>query len=124
LLVVPGGGNELQSDAYTLGSLFKTRGYSTIYYGKWHLGVSAQSDPQYCGFDEWRLGFYGSSDGTLSGDNMVRFHAPAALPESGTIVVRESRSQHDLRVHVRQRPHGHRNGPRGDACRLGGTVAR
>jgi arylsulfatase len=89
-IVVPGGTNELQGDEYTLGNLFKDRDYSTIYYGKWHLGESAQSDPQMFGFDEWRLGFYGSSDGTLSGDNMVRYHAPAALQESGTIMVREA----------------------------------
>ena len=50
-IVGPGGTNELQSDEYTLVNLFKDRGYSTIYYGKWHLGDSAQSDPQMFGFD-------------------------------------------------------------------------
>ena len=90
LIVVPGGSNELQPHEYTLGNLFKEREYSTVYYGKWHLGESAQSDPQYFGFDEWRYGFYGSSDGTLSGDNMRRFHAPADLQEAGTIMVREA----------------------------------
>jgi arylsulfatase len=92
MLVVPGGANELQSDEFTLGNLFKARDYTTAYYGKWHLGESVQSEPQFFGFDEWRYGFYGSSDGTLSGDNMIRFHAPEALQESGTIMVRESRS--------------------------------
>jgi arylsulfatase len=95
LLVVPGGSNELQPDEYTLGNVFKDCDYSTVYYGKWHLGESAQSDPQYFGFDEWRYGFYGSSDGTLSGDNMIRFHAPEALQEAGTIMVRESRSPNE-----------------------------
>ncbi len=92
LIVVPGGTNELASDEYTLGNVFKDRGYSTIYYGKWHLGESVQSEPQFFGFDQWRYGFYGSSDGTLSGDNMVKFHAPADLQQAGTIMVREALS--------------------------------
>mgnify|MGYP001814149000 FL=1 len=92
LIVVPGGTNELGSDEYTLGNVFKDRDYKTIYYGKWHLGESIESEPQFFGFDEWRYGFYGSSDGTLSGDNMVKFHAPTDLQQAGTIMVRESRS--------------------------------
>ena len=92
LVVVPGGANQLQSDEYSLGNLFKDQGYKTIYYGKWHLGETTESEPQYFGFDEWRFGFYGSSDGTLNGDNMSRYQAPVALQEEGVMYVREAKS--------------------------------
>jgi arylsulfatase len=90
LVIAPGGTNELQAHEYTLGNLFKDAGYDTAYYGKWHLGESTESEPQFFGFDQWRFGFYGSSDGTLYGDNMSRYQAPQALVDSGTIYVREA----------------------------------
>ncbi len=90
LVIAPGGTNQLQAGEYTLGNLFKDAGYDTAYYGKWHLGESTESEPQFFGFDQWRFGFYGSSDGTLYGDNMSRHHAPQAMVEAGTIYVREA----------------------------------
>lgn len=90
LVIAPGGTNELQSHEYTLGNLFKDAGYDTAYYGKWHLGESTESEPQYFGFDQWWFGFYGSSDGTLYGDNMSRYHAPQPLVDGATIYVREA----------------------------------
>ncbi len=90
LVVVPGGENQLGTDEYTLGNLFKDRGYDTAYYGKWHLGETTESEPQFFGFDQWRFGFYGSSDGTLYGDNMSRHHAPQALVDAATIHIREA----------------------------------
>jgi arylsulfatase A-like enzyme len=78
LITFPGS-NELLNHEFTIGDLFKSAGYRTVYYGKWHLGVSTETEPQYRGFDEWRLGFYGSSDGTLYGDNISRSHGPPAL---------------------------------------------
>jgi len=92
LIVAPGGTNELKGDEFTLGKLFKSQEYSTIYYGKWHLGETTESEPQYHGFDEWRFGFYGSSDGTLNGDNMSRYQAPISLQKEGVMYARESRS--------------------------------
>ncbi|HEY6525387.1 MAG TPA: sulfatase-like hydrolase/transferase [Solirubrobacteraceae bacterium] len=89
LITVPGG-HELGADEFTLGDLFKRAGYRTIYYGKWHLGASTETEPQYHGFDEWRLGFYGSSDGTLYGDNISRTHGPAALHDRNVIQIREA----------------------------------
>ena len=86
------GTNELQPDEYTLGNLFKDAGYDTAYYGKWHLGESTKTEPQYFGFEQWRFGFYGSSDGTLYGDNMSRYQAPQALQDAATIYVREAMS--------------------------------
>ena len=90
LVIAPGGDGGLQSHEYTLGNLFKDAGYDTAYYGKWHLGESTKTEPQYFGFDQWRFGFYGSSDGTLYGDNMSRYHAPQALQDAATIYVREA----------------------------------
>jgi arylsulfatase A-like enzyme len=89
LITFPGS-NELPANEFTLGDLFKSAGYRTIYYGKWHLGSSTETEPQYHGFDEWRCGFYGSSDGTLYGDDISRTHGPAALLEANTIKVREA----------------------------------
>lgn len=91
LVVAPGSPNQLQPSEVTLGDLFKSQGYRTSYYGKWHLGETTDSEPQYHGFDEWRFGFYGSSDGTLNGDNLRAFHAPEALQEEGVMWVREAR---------------------------------
>lgn len=92
LVVVPGGRNQLQSNEFTLGHLFKNQNYKTIYYGKWHLGESTESEPQYFGFNEWRFGFYGSSDGTQNGDNMVRYQAPLSLQKEGAMYIREAKS--------------------------------
>lgn len=89
LISVPGS-NEILPNEFSLGDLFTQAGYDTVYYGKWHLGASTETEPQYHGFDEWRFGFYGSSDGTLAGDNMSRFHAPSGLREHNLIDVRQS----------------------------------
>jgi len=40
----------------TLAELLKTRGYHTLFFGKWHLGETATSRPEARGFDE-TLGF-------------------------------------------------------------------
>ncbi len=45
----------IHDDEVTLGELFKSRGYATAIYGKWHLGHHRQFLPQQHGFDE----FYG-----------------------------------------------------------------
>lgn len=92
LVVAPGGSNQLQSDEFTLGDMFKSKGYNTIYYGKWHLGETTESEPQYFGFDEWRFGFYGSSDGTLNGDNMSRYRAPVTLQKEGVMYIRHGKT--------------------------------
>src|SRR6516164_8620883 len=55
LATLPGTPNTLSSKAYTMGQLFKDAGYATAIYGKWHLGIEAQSLPGAHGFDD----FYG-----------------------------------------------------------------
>jgi arylsulfatase len=89
LITFPGS-NELGGQEFTIGDMFKSAGYRTAYYGKWHLGQSTETEPQYHGFDEWRFGFYGSSDGTLYGDNISRTHGPPAVLAANTIKVREA----------------------------------
>ncbi len=55
LFIIPGTPNTLPAKAYTMGTLFKDAGYATALYGKWHLGIEAQSLPSAHGFDT----FYG-----------------------------------------------------------------
>jgi arylsulfatase len=73
--------NTLQGEEFTLGELFGAGGYATAYVGKWHLGRAPQSQPQNQGFDEWRVGFFGSSDGVLYPDAMEESGAPAEVRE-------------------------------------------
>jgi arylsulfatase len=53
LIIVPGGPNTLSTRAVTMGELFKSAGYATAIYGKWHLGKDPQSLPTVHGFDEY-----------------------------------------------------------------------
>lgn len=100
LITFPGS-NELGADEFTLGDLFKSKGYRTAYYGKWHLGATTETEPQYHGFDQWRFGFYGSSDGTLYGDNISRTQGPAAVLWANTIKVRQATAPHTPSAELR-----------------------
>jgi arylsulfatase len=82
--------NTLQDDEFTLGELFSAAGYATAYVGKWHLGRSLQSQPQNQGFDEWRVGFFGSTDGVLYPDAMEELGAPPELRETATYWIVEA----------------------------------
>jgi arylsulfatase len=82
LIIAPGAGGGLQDDEFTLGEMFKSVGYNTTYVGKWHLGPAPQSQPQNQGFDQWLVGFFGSSDGTLSEAAMDMVGAPEALQKA------------------------------------------
>jgi arylsulfatase len=55
LIIVPGSLSTLSKSAITMGELFKSAGYATAIFGKWHLGAEPQSLPTAHGFDE----FYG-----------------------------------------------------------------
>lgn len=52
LIIVPGSQNTLSARAVTMGDLFKSAGYATAIFGKWHLGKDPQSLPAAHGFDE------------------------------------------------------------------------
>ena len=66
----------LKEEEVTLAEVFKSRGYDTAYMGKWHLGSDEESQPQNQGFDEWRFGFFGTTEATLYGESMARTKAP------------------------------------------------
>ncbi len=64
LVLVPGTSNTLQPEEVTLGEIMKSVGYSTAYYGKWHLGTENFSLPHSQGFDEF-WGIPNTTDETL-----------------------------------------------------------
>ncbi len=82
LIIAPGAGGGLQDDDVTLGELFKSVGYNTTYIGKWHLGPQPVSQPQNQGFDQWLLGFIGSTDSTLYGENIRSLGLPETLEQT------------------------------------------
>jgi arylsulfatase A-like enzyme len=55
LIAIEGSPYTLPARAFTMGELFKSAGYATAIFGKWHLGGASQSLPTAHGFDE----FYG-----------------------------------------------------------------
>lgn len=55
LIAIAGSPYTLPKSAYTMGEMFKSVGYTTAIYGKWHLGAAPESLPTSHGFDE----FYG-----------------------------------------------------------------
>ena len=91
LIIVPGASGGLQPDDVTLGTVFKSAGYNTTYVGKWHLGPEAESQPQNQGFDQWLLGFKGTTDGVLYGESMRTNGAPEALQKAAEIHIVEAR---------------------------------
>ena len=92
LIIPPGAGGGLQPDDVTLGKIFKSVGYNTTYIGKWHLGPGPQSQPQNQGFDQWLMGFKGSTDGVLYAASMRTAGAPEALQRALEVQLVEARS--------------------------------
>jgi arylsulfatase len=90
LVIPPGEGGGLATEEFTLGELFKSAGYDTAYMGKWHLGPAAENQPQNQGYDEWRLGFYGSTDSTLYEGHMNEVDAPQALRDAFSSYILEA----------------------------------
>ncbi|MHC4830125.1 MAG: arylsulfatase [Planctomycetota bacterium] len=91
LIIPPGGSGGLQPEEVTLGELFKSVGYSTTYVGKWHLGPGAGNQPQNQGYDQWLLGFAGSTDGTLYASSMAETNAPEAMRKALGVSILEAR---------------------------------
>jgi len=75
-IILRGTTNTLQDEEVTLGEVFKSKGYDTAYVGKWHLGSEKQSQPQNQGFDEWRHGFFGTTEATLYTESIERTKSP------------------------------------------------
>ena len=82
LIIVPGSQSTLSKGAVTMGELFKSVGYATAIFGKWHLGAEPQSLPTAHGFDE----FYGippdiSWDLVTYVDTTIMTHSSDAPPD-------------------------------------------
>jgi arylsulfatase len=84
LIIVPGAAGGLDKGDFTLGKLFKSAGYNTAYVGKWHLGPESKSQPQNQGFDQWLVGFKGTTDQVVYAENMKTFGAPEAFQKALT----------------------------------------
>jgi arylsulfatase len=84
LIIVPGASGGLDESDFTLGHLFKSVGYNTAYAGKWHLGPAAKSQPQNQGFDEWLIGFKGTTDQVMYKANMESLGAPESFQKALT----------------------------------------
>ncbi len=77
LIVIRGAGNTLEAREVTIAEALKERGYDTAMYGKWHIGMEAQSQPQNQGFDEW-YGILNSSDEALYAPLLRQAQVPGA----------------------------------------------
>ncbi len=81
LVIVPGTPNTMADREVTLGELFKSKGYSTAYFGKWHVGTEKQSLPHNQGFDQW-YGIPNTTDETFYVPTSETAKAP--LPQGFT----------------------------------------
>jgi arylsulfatase len=97
LIIAPGAAGGLQEDEFTLGEMFKSVGYNTSYIGKWHLGPQPYSQPQNQGYDQWLLGFYGSTDSTLYAAGMEQVGAPESLRKAFDTQILEAKGPGETR---------------------------
>ncbi|MBK1879303.1 sulfatase-like hydrolase/transferase [Pelagicoccus mobilis] len=91
LIIVPGASGGLQPDDVTLGTTMKSAGYNTTYVGKWHLGPEAQSQPQNQGFDQWLVGFKGTTDSVLYSESLKTAGAPDGLQKAAATYITEAK---------------------------------
>ncbi len=117
LIIAPGGAGGLQRDDITLGKIFKSVGYNTTYIGKWHLGPAAQSQPQNQGFDQWLVGFKGTTDTVQYGASMRTSGAPEALQKAFEAHVIEARRPGDEAKPVRLYDREYRRHIEGDIAK-------
>jgi arylsulfatase len=86
----PGQGGGLPAAEWTVASVLKQAGYSTIQIGKWHLGEADESMPTAHGFDEmfnttlYHLNAYTYTDPTFNPD--FPFDDPAVMAMWGKII--------------------------------------
>jgi arylsulfatase len=97
LIIVPGSAGGLDEGDFTLGKLFKSAGYNTAYVGKWHLGPASKSQPQNQGFDQWLVGFKGTTDQVVYAENMKTFGAPEAFQKALTPKILEANGPGEAR---------------------------
>ena len=89
----PGAKNGIRAEELTLGEVFKSRGYATAIYGKWHLGDHSPHLPTENGFDDY-FGLPYSNDMWPNHPTNKSF-PPLPLFE-GTKVVRTQPDQRNL----------------------------
>ncbi len=97
LIIVPGAAGGLDEGDFTLGKLFKSAGYNTAYAGKWHLGPASKSQPQNQGFDQWLVGFKGTTDQVVYAENMKTAGAPEAFQKALTPKILEANGPGEAR---------------------------
>ena len=79
LIAIAGSPNTLSAHAFTMGEMFKSVGYATAIFGKWHLGSEPQSLPTAHGFDE----FYGIPPDIILGCSNLSGHDHADALDRG-----------------------------------------
>lgn len=94
-IIAPGGVNTLQPEEVTLGELFKSVGYNTTYVGKWHLDAEPKSQPQNQGFDQWLVGFSGTTDVVFYPSKMTEAGAPEEMRKALEYWIVEARGPGD-----------------------------
>ena len=97
-IILGGLKNTLQKEEFTLGELFKSKGYATGIVGKWHLGFEEQSWPTRQGFDEYKVGVIETSESTLYRANMERAGVSEAVIEKTVPKIYESDAKGDLKA--------------------------
>ena len=91
LVLVSGTKGGLQPDDVTLGKVFKSVGYNTTYIGKYHLGADEHSQPQNQGFDQWLVGFKGTTDSVLYSESMQTAGVSEALQKAAATYIVEAK---------------------------------
>lgn len=74
--VEPGQPGGLHPKEVTIAEMLKSVGYATANYGKWHLGETADRQPQNQGFDEW----YGVSNSSFPVDPTFPGYEEGLIP--------------------------------------------
>ncbi|WP_082795886.1 sulfatase-like hydrolase/transferase [Flammeovirga sp. SJP92] len=79
--VIPGEPGGLHPMEVTIAEMLKSVGYSTANYGKWHLGETADRQPQNQGFDEW----YGVANSSFPVDSSFPGYQEDLIPPQGIL---------------------------------------
>lgn len=113
-VLFPGESVGLNNNEYTLGNLFKDRGYATKIVGKWHVGDQAEFLPMQYGFDAYYGLPYSNDMGIQTGKNYIEGLPPLPLIMDDE-VIEEQPDQRSLTVryteHCRSFISDHRDEP-------------
>ncbi len=124
LIIAPGGTGGLQPDDVTLATVLKSAGYNTTYIGKWHLGPQAHSQPQNQGFDQWLLGFKGSTDGIVYAETARTAGAPEALQKAVEVKIVEAKGAGSAAEPIRDYDPAYRKQIEGDIAKAAASYIK